>query len=52
MDLGGVLFVFHSKLGWILGGRVEQLGDKIEESSLLVSTVDQSQMASSLLFIC
>jgi len=25
MDLGGGLFLFHSMLGWILGGRVEQL---------------------------
>ena len=35
MDLVG-LFLFHSKLGWILDGRVEQLA---EESSRLVSTV-------------
>ena len=38
MDLGGGLFLFHSKLGWILGRRVEQLADKVDESSL-VSTV-------------
>jgi len=39
MDLGGGLFLFHSKLGWILGGRVEQIAERVEESSLLVSTV-------------
>ena len=38
MDLGGGLF-FHSKLGWILGGRVEQPSDKIDKSSLLLNTV-------------
>ena len=39
MDLSGGLFLFHSKLGWILGGRIEQLPDRNNESSLLVSTV-------------
>ena len=39
IDLSGGLFLFHSKLGWILGGRIEQPLDKNNESSLLVSTV-------------
>ena len=39
MDMSGGLFLFHSKLGWILGGRVEQPPDMRSESSLLVSTI-------------
>ena len=39
MDLGDGLCLFHSKLGWILGGRVEQPAVNNDESSLLVSTV-------------
>ena len=39
MDLGGGLYLFHSKLGWIHGGRVEQPAVNNDESSLLVSTV-------------
>ena len=39
MDLSGGLFLFHSKLGWILGGKIEQPPDKNNECSLLVSTV-------------
>ena len=39
MDMSGGLFLFHSKLGWVLGGRVEQPPDMRSESSLLVSTI-------------
>ena len=39
MDISGGLFLFHSKLGWILGRRVEQPPDMRGESSLLVSTI-------------
>ena len=38
MDMSGGLFLFHSKLEWILGGRIEQPPDMHNESSLLVST--------------
>ena len=31
-DFVGGLFLFHSKLGWILGGRVKQLAERGEES--------------------
>ena len=34
-----VYLCFISKLGWILGGRVEQPPDMRSESSLLVSTI-------------
>jgi len=33
MDLSGGLFLFHSKLGWILGGRVQQPPEKNHEST-------------------
>jgi len=39
MDMSGSLSLFHSKLGWNLGGRVEQPPVIHGESSLLVSTV-------------
>lgn len=39
MELGGGVFLFHSKLGWILGGRVEHVIGTNDESSLLVSTI-------------
>ena len=39
MDVSGGLSMFHSKLGWILGGRVKQPSVMHSESSLLVSTV-------------
>ena len=39
MDMSDGLFLFHSKLGWILGRRVEQPPDTRSESSLVVSTI-------------
>ena len=44
LDLGDNLYLFNSKLGWILGGHIE--GATIEKSpvpSLLVRTVGQHQ---------
>lgn len=39
MDLGEVLFLFYSKLGWILGGQVHSATEESSETSLLVSTI-------------
>ena len=44
LDLGGGLSLFHSKLGWILGGQIESTAESKEETSLLVSTVGSAHM--------
>ena len=39
IDLGEGLFLFHFKLGWILGGQVHNTTEEVSESGLLVTTV-------------
>ena len=44
MELGSGLSLFHSRLGWILGGRIEGTTESNEELSLLVSTVGSAPL--------
>ena len=44
IDLGDGLFLFYSKLGWILSGQVHGNTEEISEPSLLVSTIGSVPM--------
>ena len=46
MDLGGGLYLFNSRLGWILGGRIDDTTvNRKPVPSLLVRTVSQWKLS-------